>query len=79
MAAHRLAHFPIVISVAEDTAAALAIWQKQTNILLGAGGLAALTVAIMIFLIVRQRQASIRSSRGKRSARYGPQQYVARL
>ena len=38
-----------------DTGAALAIWQKQTNILLGAGGLAALTVAIMIFLIVRQQ------------------------
>ena len=43
------------ISVGVDTSAALAIWQKQTNILLGAGGLAALTVAIMIFLIVRQQ------------------------
>jgi diguanylate cyclase (GGDEF)-like protein len=55
LAAHRLAHFPVVISVAVDTAAALAIWQKQTDILLGAGGLAALTVGIMILLIARQQ------------------------
>jgi diguanylate cyclase (GGDEF)-like protein/PAS domain S-box-containing protein len=54
LAAHRLAHFPVVISVAIDTAAALVIWKKQINILLGAGGLAALTVAVMIFLIGRQ-------------------------
>jgi diguanylate cyclase (GGDEF)-like protein len=54
LAAHRLADFPVVLSVAEDTAAALAVWQKQTDILLGAGGLAALTVAIMILLIARQ-------------------------
>ncbi len=54
LAAHRLAHFPIVLSVAEDTAAALAIWQKETDVLVGAGGLAALTVAVMILLIVRQ-------------------------
>ena len=55
LAAHRLAHFPVVISVAVDTAAALAFWQKQTDILLGAGVLAALTVALMILLIARQQ------------------------
>jgi diguanylate cyclase (GGDEF)-like protein len=55
LAAHRLAHFPVIVSVAVDTAAALAIWQKQTDILLGAGGLAALTVALMILLIARQQ------------------------
>jgi diguanylate cyclase (GGDEF)-like protein/PAS domain S-box-containing protein len=55
LAAHRLAHFPAIISVAVDTAAALAIWQKQTIILLGAGSIAALTVAVMIFLVVRQQ------------------------
>jgi diguanylate cyclase (GGDEF)-like protein len=55
LAAHRLGHFPLVLSVAIDTAAALALWQKETNILLGAGALAALTVAIMILLIVRQQ------------------------
>jgi diguanylate cyclase (GGDEF)-like protein/PAS domain S-box-containing protein len=54
LAAHRLAHFPIVLSVAEDTSAALAIWQRETLTLLGAGGLAVLTIVIMILLIVRQ-------------------------
>jgi diguanylate cyclase (GGDEF)-like protein len=54
LAAHRLAHFPVVLSVAEDTSAALAIWQKETVTLLGAGSLAVLAVAIMILLIVRQ-------------------------
>jgi len=62
LAAHRLAHFPVVISVAIDTAAALAIWQKETDVLLGAGGLAALTVAIMIFLIGRQQAQAHNSS-----------------
>jgi diguanylate cyclase (GGDEF)-like protein len=55
LAAHRLAHFPLVLSVAIDTAAALAIWQKETDVLVGAGALAALTVAIVILLIVRQQ------------------------
>ena len=55
LAIHRLADFPMFISVAVDTNAALAIWQKQTDTLLGAGSLAALTVALMIFLIVRQQ------------------------
>jgi diguanylate cyclase (GGDEF)-like protein/PAS domain S-box-containing protein len=55
LAAHTLAHFPAVISVAIDADAALAIWRKEVNTLLGAGGLAAVTVAIMILLIVRQQ------------------------
>ena len=55
LAVHRLAHFPMHVSVGVDTNAALAIWQKQTDVLLSAGALAALTVAIMIFLIVRQQ------------------------
>jgi diguanylate cyclase (GGDEF)-like protein/PAS domain S-box-containing protein len=55
IAVHRLAHFPVLLTVAKDTSAALAIEQKQIDVLLGAGGLAALTVAIMIFLIVRQQ------------------------
>ena len=84
LAAHRLAHFPVVISVAIDTAAALAIWQKETDVLLGAGGLAALTVAIMIFLIVR-RQAQAQNvfhaiaGAGKAAARFGHEQYGAGL
>ncbi len=55
LAVHRLAHFPVLITVGVDTSTALAIWQKETRILLGAGGLAALTVATMILLIVRQQ------------------------
>ena len=55
LAAHTLAHFPAVISVAIDTDTGLAIWQKEVNTLLGAGGLAAVTVAIMILLIVQQQ------------------------
>jgi len=55
LAAHRLAHFPLILSVGIDTAAALAIWQKETNVLVGAGALAAVTVAIVILLIVRQQ------------------------
>jgi diguanylate cyclase (GGDEF)-like protein/PAS domain S-box-containing protein len=54
LAAHRLAHYPLYISVAVDTDAALARWQTETEVFLGAGGLAAVTIAIMIFLIVRQ-------------------------
>ncbi|MFZ0723222.1 MAG: EAL domain-containing protein [Xanthobacteraceae bacterium] len=55
VAVRRLADFPLFISVGVNTSAALAIWQKQTDILLGAGVLAALTVALMILLIVRQQ------------------------
>jgi diguanylate cyclase (GGDEF)-like protein/PAS domain S-box-containing protein len=62
LAVHRLADFPMFISVGVDTSAALAIWQKQTDILLGAGCLAALTVAIMILLIVRQQAQAHRFS-----------------
>src|SRR5581483_1710749 len=55
LAVHRLADFPMFISVSVDTDVALAIWQKQTDILVGAGGLAAVTVALVLFLIVRQQ------------------------
>ena len=54
LAAHRVAHFPAFITVAVDTSAALASWRQQTNILVGAGGLGVLTIAVMIILIVRQ-------------------------
>ena len=54
LAAHKLDHYPLFISVAVDVGTALTSWRKETNILLGAGGLAALTVAVMILLIVRQ-------------------------
>jgi diguanylate cyclase (GGDEF)-like protein len=64
LAAHRLAHYPLLMSVAVDTSDALVSWQKETRTLLGAGGLAALTVAVMILLIVRQlAKAQIISTR----------------
>ena len=62
LAVHRLADFPMFISVGVDTSSALAIWQRETDVLLGAGGLAALTVALMIFLIVRQQALANNSS-----------------
>jgi len=55
LAAQRLTHYPLLISVAVDTDVALADWQTETRILSGAGSLAALTVALMILLIVRQQ------------------------
>jgi diguanylate cyclase (GGDEF)-like protein len=62
LAAHRLAHYPLLISTAQDVGAALAGWKKETRILLGAGVLAASAVAAMIFLIVRQLSQGQKSS-----------------
>jgi diguanylate cyclase (GGDEF)-like protein len=62
LAVQRLADFSMFISVGVDTSAALAIWQKETDVILGAGGFAALTVAIMIFLIVRQLEQAYTNS-----------------
>ena len=67
LAVHRLADFPMFISVGMDTKGALAIWQKQADILLGAGALAALTVAMMILLIARQ-QAQVHNASMQRLA-----------
>ena len=41
LAAQRLEHFPLFISVGVDVAAALANWQKEVIVLVGLGGLAA--------------------------------------
>ena len=54
LAAHRIAHYPLHISVAMDTDAALAGWRKETRLLLGVGGFSTLAIAAMIILIVRQ-------------------------
>jgi diguanylate cyclase (GGDEF)-like protein len=62
LAAYRLAHYPLLISTAQDVGAALASWKKETRILLGAGILAASTVAVMFFLIVRQLSQGQKSS-----------------
>jgi len=65
LAAHRLPNYPLFVSVSLDTETALAIWQKQTNTLLGAGGLAAFTIALMIVLIVRQLSQALKLSSQK--------------
>ena len=54
LAAQRLEHFPLFISVGVDVAAALANWQKEVIVLVGLGGLAALMIAAMVFIIARQ-------------------------
>jgi diguanylate cyclase (GGDEF)-like protein/PAS domain S-box-containing protein len=53
LAVHRIAHFPMYVSVAVDVGTALADWRNETNILLGVGGLAAITVIGVILLIVQ--------------------------
>ena len=53
LAAHRLAHFPLLVAVSRDADIVLAEWRNQTRLLLGVGGLAAIVVASMILLIVR--------------------------
>ena len=62
LAIRRFADFPMFLSVGVDTSSALAIWQRETDVLLGAAFLAALTVAIMIFLIGRQQAQAHNSS-----------------
>src|ERR1017187_5946498 len=54
LAAQRLEHFPLFISVGVDVAAALANWHKEVIVLIGLGGLAALMIAAMVFIIARQ-------------------------
>ena len=53
LAAHRLAHFPMYMSVAVDVRAALADWRQETYILLGAGGLGVISVTGLMLLIMR--------------------------
>src|SRR5882757_5581129 len=54
LAAHRLPHYPLVISVSTDVDAALADWRGERNFLIGAGALAVLAITIIFLLIVRQ-------------------------
>jgi diguanylate cyclase (GGDEF) domain len=54
LASQRLDHFPLFISVGVDVASALANWQKEVIVLVGLGGLAALMIAAMVFIIARQ-------------------------
>ena len=54
LAAQRLKHFPLFISVGVDVAAALSNWYKEVIVLIVLGGFAALTIAAMVFIIARQ-------------------------
>ena len=54
LAAQRLEHFPLHISVAVDVAAALAKWRKEVILLISLGGFATFLIAIMVFVIARQ-------------------------
>ena len=53
VAAHRAAHFPLVVSASTTVTAALAGWQKAEMFLTGAGGLMVFMIAAIAFLIVR--------------------------
>jgi signal transduction histidine kinase len=54
IAAHRVAHYPLVVSVGRSFAAALAKWQTQAAYLLGAAVLLILAIAGGVALIARQ-------------------------
>ncbi len=52
--AAELSHFPIVVVATTTVAAALADWRAQTRFLIVAATLAALVIAFILFLIIRQ-------------------------
>ncbi|MBR0692243.1 EAL domain-containing protein [Bradyrhizobium lablabi] len=52
--AARLTHFPAVIVATNTVEAALSDWRTQTRLLIAAATLAASTVALVLFVIVRQ-------------------------
>ena len=54
VAAHRVAHYPLVVGASTSVAAALAGWHNQAVFLAGAGGLIALMIAALTFVIARQ-------------------------
>jgi diguanylate cyclase (GGDEF)-like protein/PAS domain S-box-containing protein len=54
IAAHRLEHVALYVSAARQVTRALASWREQTKVLLGAGGLIALTIAVVMLLMARQ-------------------------
>jgi diguanylate cyclase (GGDEF)-like protein len=53
-ASHSLVGFPILIMATTTVSAALADWREQTRFLIGAAGLFALLIAIILILIARQ-------------------------
>ncbi len=70
--AARLSHFPIVVVATNAVSAALADWREQTRFLITAATLAALVIALILFLIIRQMtrhsreaQQRLESERGR--------------
>ncbi len=61
--ARRLTNFPISVVATTKVDAALADWREQTRLLIAASALAALVVAVILYLIVRQLERQHRSSR----------------
>ena len=57
-----LRHFPLAIIVTNTVSAMLADWREQTQFLVGAAGLSALVIVVILFLIVRQLSREHRSS-----------------
>jgi PAS domain S-box-containing protein len=58
-----LTHYPVVVSVSTTTSAALAQWHNEAKIIIGAVGLAALSIGAFVALIVRKMGQGIRQSR----------------
>jgi diguanylate cyclase (GGDEF)-like protein len=54
LAANRLAHFPLILTVALDRKTALADWRAQTTAILGAAGVAIFVIIGMFFVVIRQ-------------------------
>jgi diguanylate cyclase (GGDEF)-like protein len=62
-AARQLRDFPIVVTATTTEHAALADWREQIGFLIAVAGLAVLTIAVMLVLVVRQLSQQHRSSR----------------
>jgi diguanylate cyclase (GGDEF)-like protein/PAS domain S-box-containing protein len=60
IAAHRVAHFPLVVSASKDVVTVLAGWRREAMFLAGAGGVAALMIGLAAVLIVRQMRKGTR-------------------
>src|SRR5207342_1824366 len=54
VAAHGLPNFPVLVAVGTTVTAALADWERQVKLLVGAGIFAALVIAVFAFLTARQ-------------------------
>jgi len=63
-----LSHFPIVVIATATTASALADWHEQTRFLIVAAALAALVIACILLLIIRQITAQNREAQQKLEA-----------